>query len=380
LSSGKTHGISWFMDSKFYRTYLLPGFVFQSVVIAGGYGTGRELIEFFLQYGPIGGLLGMFLVTTVMWAVVMAASYEFARVFQQYEYRGFFKKLLGPFWVVYEVCYVLLLFLVLAVVGAAAGAILRDTFGIPYLIGVTVMLAGVGLLAYLGSEAIEIYMSWWSFLLYTVYIAFVVFGLAKLGPIISSHLATGEIKPGWALSGFKYAFYNLGCIPAVLFALRDIETRREAVISGIMSSIITIIPAFFFYLVVLSGYPDILKAEVPAYEALTKVGSVLLLAAYEIVLFGTLIETGTGFIHAVNERLAAALKERGRELTQAHRGLIALGMVLLSIAMSRFGLIGLIAKGYGTISWGFFAAHVVPLLTIGLVMIARAGKKQETAN
>ena len=40
-----------------YRTfqrYLLPGFVFQSGVIAGGYGTGRELVEFFLPYGPPG--------------------------------------------------------------------------------------------------------------------------------------------------------------------------------------------------------------------------------------------------------------------------------------------------------------------------------------
>ncbi|HHY93214.1 MAG TPA: hypothetical protein GX511_07710, partial [Firmicutes bacterium] len=354
------------MDSKFYKIYLLPGFVFQSVVIAGGYGTGRELIEFFLQYGPVGGMLGMFLVTTVVWAIVLAASYEFARVFKQYEYRGFFKKLLGPFWVVFEVCYILLLFLVLAVVGAAAGAILRDTFGIPYLVGVAGMLVGIGLLAYLGSEAIEIYMSWWSFVLYAVYIAFVVFGLAKFGPAISQALAGGEVKSGWALAGFKYALYNLGCIPAVLFTLRDIETRSQAVISGVLSSLIAIIPGFLFYLVVLSGYPDILKIEVPAYYALTQLGSVLLLAAYEIVLFGTLIETGIGFIHAVNERLAATLKERNRELTQTHRGLIALGMVLLSIAMSRFGLIGLIAKGYGTISWGFFVTHVAPLLTIGL--------------
>ncbi len=32
------------MKSLFQR-YLLPGFIFQSVVIAGGYGTGRELVE-----------------------------------------------------------------------------------------------------------------------------------------------------------------------------------------------------------------------------------------------------------------------------------------------------------------------------------------------
>lgn len=372
-NGGKSHGLSWFLDSKFYRIYLLPGFVFQSVVIAGGYGTGRELIEYFLQYGPLGGILGMFLVTAVIWAVVLAASYEFARVFKVYDYRSFFKKLLGPAWPIFEVCYILLLFIVLAVVGAAAGAILRDTFGIPYIVGVSVMLLGVAFLAYLGSEAIAAYMSWWSFVLYAVYAAFVIFGLSKFGPQISQIIATGDVRPGWVLSGFKYALYNLGCIAAVLFTLKDIETRGQAIVSGILSSLITIIPGFLFYLVVLSGYPEVLKVEVPAYYALTQIGSFLLLAAYEVVLFGTLIETGTGFIHAVNERLASYFKEKDKVLTQAHRGLIALGMVLLSIAMSRFGLIGLIAKGYGTISWGFFVAHVLPLLTIGLVMIARAG-------
>ena len=46
------------LDAPFFRKYLLPGFVFQSIVIGGGYGTGRELVEFFLKFGPLGGLLG----------------------------------------------------------------------------------------------------------------------------------------------------------------------------------------------------------------------------------------------------------------------------------------------------------------------------------
>ena len=44
------------MRSSFKRL-ILPGLVFQSICIAGGYGTGRELVEFFLQFGPVGGLL-----------------------------------------------------------------------------------------------------------------------------------------------------------------------------------------------------------------------------------------------------------------------------------------------------------------------------------
>ena len=36
-------------ESPRFKKYFLPGFVFQSMVIGGGYGTGRELVEFFLQ-------------------------------------------------------------------------------------------------------------------------------------------------------------------------------------------------------------------------------------------------------------------------------------------------------------------------------------------
>ena len=46
------------LDAPFFRKYLLPGFVFQSIVIGGGYGTGRELVEFFLKFGPWAGCWG----------------------------------------------------------------------------------------------------------------------------------------------------------------------------------------------------------------------------------------------------------------------------------------------------------------------------------
>jgi N-acyl-D-aspartate/D-glutamate deacylase len=55
--------------SGFFHRYLLPGFVFASAVIAGGYATGRELVEFFLPTGPAGGLLGM-VVSMGVWSAV----------------------------------------------------------------------------------------------------------------------------------------------------------------------------------------------------------------------------------------------------------------------------------------------------------------------
>ena len=65
--------------NDFFRRYLLPGFVFESAVIAGGYATGRELVEFFLPAGPWGGLLGM-VVGMLVWSAVLMVSFELARV------------------------------------------------------------------------------------------------------------------------------------------------------------------------------------------------------------------------------------------------------------------------------------------------------------
>jgi len=78
-----------FMQSSVFKKYFVPGIILQSVVIAGGYGTGRELVEFFLNFGTVGGLMGT-VVSLVVWAVICAATFEFARVFRVYDYRSLF--------------------------------------------------------------------------------------------------------------------------------------------------------------------------------------------------------------------------------------------------------------------------------------------------
>jgi len=361
-----------FLKSSFFKKYLLPGFVFQSVTIAGGYGTGRELVEYFLKYGPLGGLLGMFLVTTLMWSVILAVSFEFSRKFKAYDYRTFFKKLLGPFWFLFEIIYAVQIFLVLAVIGSAAGIILRDNFGVPYMVGVIIMLAAVGFLTFKGKSLIENFLSLWSIILYLVYAVFFVVALLKFGPMIQKNFASGMILPNWALGGFKYALYNLGTVPAVLFCLTHIESRKEAVTAGILGGFIGIIPGALFFVSVVGYYPGVLPEEIPAVFLLQKAGVPLLLIVFQLVLFGTLIETGTGFIHSVNERIQSTLRAKGRELLRWQRPLVAILMLLVAIGIATFGLVNLIAKGYGGAAWGFLIAYIIPLLTIGIYKLAKS--------
>lgn len=359
--------------SPFFRKYLLPGFVFQSVVIAGGYGTGRELVEFFLSFGPLGGLLAM-AVSTLIWSAVCAASFEFARVFGARDYRAFFTHLLSRGWISYEVCYVVFLAIVLAVIAAAAGSILRETFAMPYALGVVSIMAAVGFLVFRGSGTIERVLAFWSLVLYAVYIMVFARSLISFGPEIVAAFEASEARPGWAVGGVRYAAYNLALIPAILFCLHDIERRREAVTAGLLAGVIGIVPGFLFYMAMSSQYPAIVDRPVPANSLLEALGSPALQFAYQIVLFGTLIETGTGLIHAVNERIAGVYRERDRSMPDYLRPAVALALLVAGTSLASFGLIGLIARGYGTLTWLFLIVYVIPILTWGLYRIRSAGQ------
>lgn len=354
-----------------FRRYFLPGFLFQSMIIAGGYGTGRELVEFFLTLGPLGGLLGIGVATLIFSAVAMA-TFELGRLWQAFDYRHFFQRLLGKGWWLFELCYVVLLLLVLAVVAAASGAIMRDTFGLNYWVGVVAVMVSVGGLVFGGNDTIERFFTAWSFVLYAAYVIFFVWCFQKLGADIVGNFGAEPAGTAWAWAGLRYAGYNLAVIPPVLAALRLHETRRETFIAGALTGPIAMIPAFLFFLPMVGLYPQLLEAEVPSTVLLETLGSRGFQIVFQVVLFGTLIETGAGLIHAVNERIAGLRADSGKELPPWVRPTVAIGLLGLGTFVSSFGLIDLIARGYGTLTLGFILVYVIPVLTIGVWRIRTA--------
>ncbi|MCJ7682486.1 MAG: hypothetical protein MUP70_17285, partial [Candidatus Aminicenantes bacterium] len=231
--------------------------------------------------------------------------------------------------------------------------------------------AAVGFLTFKGSRLIENVLSVWSIILYITYALFFIVALIKFGPAIQESLGSGQILSGWVTGGFKYAFYNLACVAAVFFCLTHIQTRREAVTAGLLGGVIGIVPALLFYLSVLGQYPAILPEEIPAVFVLQKTGIPALLILFQIVLFGTLIETGTGMIHSVNQRIQSALQARGKDMPRTLRPVVAVGMLLVALGISTFGLITLIAKGYGAVSWGFLLVFIIPVCTLGVYRILK---------
>ncbi len=357
------------------RRLLLPGFVFQSVVIAGGYGTGRELAEFFLTEGPWGGLLAMGL-STVLWSLVCAVTFELARVSGALEYRSFFKGLLGQGWMVYEVAYLLFMLLILAVIAAAAGALLQETFELPYWVGVVGIMVAVGGLVFAGTRLIEGVMAGWSVVLYGAYFALFAWCLARFGPETREAFRAPLGGLGWGTAGIRYAAYNVALIPPLLFSIRHLKARRETLWAGALAGPIAMIPGLLFFFAMVGQYPTILDRPVPANVLLELLGSRTFQIIFQVVLLGTLIETGTGLIHGLNERIAHVFKERGREMPGLARPALALGSLLTGTLLAGVGLVDLIARGYGTLTWVFFFVYVLPVLTLGVWKIRGSASGQ----
>ncbi len=352
--------------TSFIQRYLLPGLVFQGIVIGGGYATGRELIEFFLPSGPIGGLFGL-AVTALVWSLVMAVSFELCRRFQVYDYRGFFRGLLGPLWFLYEVLYFILMLLVLAVIGSAAGEIVTGLVDSSPLLGTLFLLVSVGVFAFFGTAVIERFMGLWSVLLYILYATLVAWCLFVFDNDIQHAFTTTDISGPWIVDGIRYAGYNVAVIPAMFFCLRHLTRQREALTAGAIAGVVAILPGVFLYVALMAAYPDIGDATIPSAVLLEKLGTPWFAAFFQIVLLGTFIQTGVGLVHSVNERIAAALAERGLTLAAAYRPMIAIGLLVLALFLAMgIGIIDLIASGYGVLTYGFIAVFVVPVLTIGV--------------
>lgn len=352
--------------ATWFQRFLLPGLAFKAVVIGGGYATGRELAEFFLPSGPQGGLQGM-LLAMLVWSAVCALTFAFAQATASFDYRTFFRRLLGRAWGVFEVAYVLFLVLILAVFGAAAGAIVHAMFDLPELVGTLGLMASIGLFAAFGNQAVERLFKWVSFLLYGVYLVLVVLVLTDHGGTISKVLSTPVATDGWMLNGLTYAGYNIVGAVVILPIARHFTRRRDAVVAGLVAGPLAMLPAILFFTCMLAWYPGIGAQTLPSDYMLVQLDRPLFHLLFQAMIFSALLESGTGVVHAINERVAVAwAARRQRPLPMAARLAIALALLVGSIFVAqRFGLVTLIASGYRMLAWVFLAVYVAPLVTLG---------------
>jgi len=351
---------------------LIPGLVVQAVLVGGGYSTGRELVEFFLVSGPATALLGMAL-TAVLFSVGSMVSFELARRSGAFDYRSFCRLYLGRAWVVFEWGYLLMLLLVLSVVSAAAGELLRDMTTLTPVAGSALFMAGVAFCVFFGSSFVERLISIWSVVFYVTYGGMLALVIAKFGSSLRTALEGSSLNGVEAIrDSVSYAGYNIAILPVLIFVARNLRSRNEAFVAGALAGPLILLPGFAFLLALSAFFPKVNLAALPVSIVLGELGNSPLETVVRLVILGAFAKTGIGLLHGLNERVAGSLADRNATMRRGVRSGIALGYMLVAVYLaSRFGIIDLIARGYRFSSYFFLVVFVIPLLTRGLWLVLR---------
>jgi len=370
-----------------YAKYILPGVLLQSVLIGGGYATGREIYSYGAKFGAMGWISG--LTIGIGFALFAFLTFEICRIYKVYDYKNYIKQVIGPLWPVMDVLTVLIAIMLIAVMAAATGSIFEQV-GLPNFLGAVVIVLLCGLLNFKGSKVIEKFESVGTILLYGGYILFTIIVLISKGSNIPQVFATadtsaydGKVTLGLCIwTGILYVAYNINSIPMGMFSLTRQTKRKETFFSGLIAGLLMVIPWFLSYFAMMCFYGDtsIVGADVatPWMEMIKAVnGGPVLLALFSIVMGWTLVETATGCIHMIIDRFDIALEERGNaRLTDKNRGLITVITLLAALLLSRIGVVTLIEKGYSYLSYGFILFYLLPTLFIGGYKIIRYKNKK----
>src|SRR3984885_10145317 len=226
---------------RLYR-YIVPGLVIQAVLVGGGYATGRELVEFFISKGPATGLAGLAL--TALWISAGAiVSFVLARQFRAYDYRSFCQVFLGRFWILFEIGYYALLLLILSVLSAAAGKLLAQMLGLPALLDSLLFMSLVAFVVFFGNKVIEKVISAWAIIFYATYGAMFVLVVWRFSGQLHAALASQPLDFMAAVrDSLSYTGYNVVILPILIFVARNFESRREALIAGVVAGPLILIP------------------------------------------------------------------------------------------------------------------------------------------
>ncbi|HEY5691111.1 MAG TPA: hypothetical protein VIS49_06625 [Cyclobacteriaceae bacterium] len=362
----------------YIRKILLPGIILQSVLIGGGFATGREIVEYGGRFGSKGWISG--LAIFFGFSILAILTFEACRQWKVYDYKSLLKKLIGRGWIAYEVSYLLLGILIIAVMASAAGEILHTTLNLNVWVGIVFIIGMVGFLNYMGEKFIAQMKVIGTIALFGAYTIFgiLVFS-SRSDQIVDSLLRTspenslgtpGTIFMIW--TGITYVGYNLAVYPSTLFTIRQINSKKESILAGVAAGLFMTIPWFLTYAALMAYYPsqDVLGAAVPWLKMLEPYGTYLIVI-FGIVVGWTLIETATGIIHAFIGRIDVdVFQKRGKHLASKQKAMISFVALMAAMLLAQVGIIDLIAKGYSIMAYAMILFYGVPLLVVAPKLFA----------
>ncbi|MFZ7103965.1 MAG: hypothetical protein ACOWWO_15105 [Peptococcaceae bacterium] len=356
-------------------------FVWFTTHFGGGFASGRQAVEFYNSFGWYAIFTPLISVTIM--ALVYYYAWDFTVVKKTYDYKNwanqFFKPYEKVFANLYEIMFNLILLTATAVAFATGGATIATTLGTPYIFNTIVIAIAIFFLTIFGADLIRKAASYMGILIIVGLL--VIYGanlIARL-PQIMEILKTAPSPQGFwpALwNAIVYAGFQatlIGSFVAVSDVLEDRAAARKATIYGyIINGGLLLLAS----VVLMSFYPEILPESVPMIYVLRHgVGAGWMEIIISLLILLGVISTGVNLIYGGAKRMIGIWPSGGDVKRERKRNIIASAIyVLITWGIALFGLIPLVAKGYGYIGYVSIFVIIIPVLIKGFFFRDWVGK------
>ncbi|SHI50607.1 Uncharacterized membrane protein YkvI [Dethiosulfatibacter aminovorans DSM 17477] len=378
-------------------TFFAVAFVWFTTHFGGGFASGRQVVQYYVGYGWYASFLPI--LSQAIEAFVFYYAWKFAIEKRKYDYRSwsleFYKpveKVMSP---VFEAIFQLILVTATAVAFATGGATITTVFGTSYILNTILIAAFMLLLTIFGAELVRKAATYIAVAIITgvvvVYVPNVVAGWGKITANIAG-LQAGTLEStgtfGQALwKTFVYAGFQSCCLGAYLAhsnALKDASDAKKAAGWGFVINAAILMIAT---LGIMAFYQDgILAESVPAlFVVMNGVGSSVLTPLISILIILGAVSTGVNLIYGTTNRIVNFIGRNDSEEVQKENltkrsTAVSLAYVILTWCIAQFGLIPLIAKGYGTLGYIAVFVIILPLLVKGVIGWKPVAESADKAN
>lgn len=309
-------------------------------------------------------------------ACVYYFAWKFAAEKRLFDYRSWAIAYFHPVQIifanVYEVLFNLILITATAVAFATGGAVIEETLGTPYILNTIVIAIAMFFLTIYGAELVRRAAAWSALFIIVGLLA--VYGSHFIGrlPQLLQILDSAPSPRGFGSALWNTIVYAgvqatlIGAFVAVADVLKD---RRDALKATLWGFLVNGCFLWLASVVLLSFYPDILPERVPVLYVINKgFGLKWMEYAVSFLILFAVISTGVNLIFGGSKRIVAVWVKNSDSRNKRVANVVASGIyVIVTWAIALFGLIPLIAKGYGYIGYIAIFALIIPVLLLGLL-------------
>lgn len=332
-------------------------FTYVGTVVGAGFATGREILQFFTQYGPR-GIWGILLAIPLLGFFGSRMMVLGSRL-RTPTYVLFNQKLFGPFWGRW-----INLFMTLSLLGvtvamlAGAGSIFQENLQLPFLLGiaitsvVTYLITRGGIQGVMDANTAVVPLM----LLFNVAICFLTLWLTWKPLALASSWPQADLRiPDWLRISFTYAAFNVTMSQVVLVPLgHTVREERLLVMGGWLGALLIGSMLVMGHIILSQHMPEVARYEVPMGQIVAILG-LWMQGIFLFVVWSEILTTLVGNITGLSESL-----QRRTSLNPFWSIWI---LLLLCGAFSLYGfsrLVGLLYPLIGYIGWAVLLALLVP--------------------